>query len=276
MLEFKILGCGNSSGVPASGNYWGKCDPDEPRNRRMRPSLLIKSNIQNLVIDTGPDFSQQTTRENLQTLDGVLYTHSHGDHVHGIDDVKRYVMHSDKDTMPVYTNQETFDELKRRFYYLFEDGPVSIYKAMIDEYVLDPHYGQPYSIGDVSFIPFEQQHGPAVRSVGYRFDDVAYSTDMKSLPDASIDILRGVRTWIVDAAGYHQESNPVHANLQEIYALNKEIKAERVILTSLSLAMDYQTLVNELPDGYEPAYDGMTITQKNKSTLFLRYVYYFP
>lgn len=256
-LTFTVLGCGNSTGVPAAGNYWGKCDPGEPKNRRTRPSLLVRSQNTTLIIDTGPDFRLQANQVDLHALDAVLYTHSHGDHVHGIDDLKLYTKGKDGGVMPVYTNHETVLELKRRFYYLFEGGNEAIYPQMLKAYTLDPHYGEEVVIGDIGFIPFEQNHGH-VSSVGYRFGDLAYSTDMKDMDDKAIKTLRGIKTWIVDSAGYHQEANPVHANLEKIFALNKEVGAQQVYLTSLSLAMDYQTLCSELPEGYLPLYDGMT------------------
>ena len=254
-LTFTVLGCGNSTGVPAAGNYWGKCDAHEPKNIRTRPSLLVQSDNTHIVIDTGADFSLQTTRANVNAIDAVLYTHSHGDHVHGIDDLKIYSKVQSDGILPVYTNHETILELKRRFYYLFEGGNESIYQPMLNAYALNDQYGRAVTIGDISFIPFEQIHG-SVHSVGYRFGDLAYSTDMKQLSNESIRTLRGVKTWIVDSAGYHQDNNPVHASLKEIYALNDMIQAEEVYLTSLSLAMDYQTLCDELPEGYYPLYDG--------------------
>lgn len=260
-LKFTILGCGNSSGVPASGDHWGACDPNEPRNRRTRPSLLVQSDTTNLVIDTGPDFSAQATKFSLNSLDAVLYTHSHGDHVHGIDDLKRYVFMRDDRMLDIYTNDETIDELKRRFYYLFEDGKEDIYPKTLRPNSLSCSYGRPVKINDIEFIPFEQQHGRFVQSVGFRFGNVAYSTDVKSMKDESLKILSGVDTWIVDAAGYHQDNNPVHANLIEVFEMNKIIKAKNVYLTSLSLAMDYKTLCKELPDGYKPSHDGFIIEQ---------------
>ena len=151
-------------------------------------------------------------------------------------------------------------ELRRRFYYLFDGGQEAIYPPIVHPNELDNHYGNPVEVGGLSFIPFPQSHGH-VTSVGYRFGDFAYSTDMKTLNDSAINALKGIKTWVVDAAAYNQENNPVHANLATIYAYNERICAQRVILTSLSLTMDYQTLINELPEGYEPAFDGMEITQ---------------
>lgn len=259
-LKFTILGCGNSTGVPAIGNIWGNCDPAESKNKRLRPSLLVESNDTKLVIDTGPDFYQQMNHANITDLDAVLFTHGHSDHTNGIDELRIYKHRNQKDTIPIYTNHETVLELRRRFYYLFDGGLEDIYPPIVTPHELDKYYGKQTRVGGIDFIPLPQGHGN-VTSVGYRFGNTAYCTDMKTLEKSAINTLKGIKTWIVDAAGYHQDSNPVHANLQEIYALNDQIGAQRVILTSLSLSMDYQTLLNELPKGYEPAFDGMEITQ---------------
>ena len=256
-LKFTILGCGNSTGVPAIGNRWGTCDPTEPKNIRTRPSLLVQSETTNIIIDTGPDFRQQINNVQIDTLDATLYTHAHGDHTHGIDELRVFV-HRQKRDMPIYSNTETITELERRFYYMFQGGAETIYPPLLDAHAIDKHYGKKVKVGDINIAPFPQIHG-SVTSVGYRFGATAYSTDMKELPEESIEILQGIDTWIVDSAGYHQENNPVHANLNEIYALNDIIGAKNVYLTSLSLAMDYKTLQNELPNGYKPAYDGLKL-----------------
>lgn len=259
-LTITILGCGNSSGIPAAGNYWGKCDPNEPKNRRSRPSLCVQSAQKTIIIDTGPDFREQTIRENIGQLDAILLTHAHGDHVHGIDDMRRFVMlDPGKEQMPIYTNQETFDEIEARFYYLFKGGDnTNLYPPLVEKHILNDHYGKTISIGDINVIPFPMIHGN-VTSVGYRFGTLAYCTDLKSMNQQSLDIIKGIDTLIIDSAGYHQDSNPVHANFNEINEMNKHIGAKTIYLTSLSLAMDYQTLLSELPDSIIPCYDGLKL-----------------
>lgn len=256
-ITFTILGCGNSTGVPAAGNYWGQCDPNEPKNRRTRPSLLIQSKTTTIIIDSGADFRQQTTHENVDDIDAILYTHAHGDHVNGIDDLRIYA-HLHKKQIPLYANQETLDDLTHRFHYLFEDSQNGLYKSLFIPAKLDNQYGKAIKVGDIEVIPFEQDHG-SVKSVGYRINDLGYSVDMKRLDPNAIQTLQGINTWIVDAAGYHQENNPVHANLNEIYAFNEQIGAKTTYLSSLSLTMDYKTMINELPNGYKPAYDGLKL-----------------
>lgn len=257
-LKVTILGCGNSSGVPAIGNYWGKCDPKEPRNKRSRSSILVQSDKTALVVDTGPDFREQINTTGITTIDGVLYTHPHGDHVHGIDDL-RMIMRKNKSQVPCYGNKKTLDDLKKRFDYLFQGGGHVLYPPVIKPLELNKnHFGKVQQSGDIPFIPFEQDHGTCT-SIGYRFGDIAYSVDMKTLYQSAIDTLSGIKIWIVDAAGYKSDDNPVHASLNDIYRLNEKIGAETVYLTSLSLGMDYKTLREELPNGYAAAYDGLIV-----------------
>lgn len=256
-LKITVLGCGNSTGVPATGNYWGACDPAEPKNRRTRCSLAVQSATTTIIIDTGPDFREQFNRADLKHLDAVLYTHTHSDHVNGIDDV-RVLSFRQKQLIPVYGDTFTIKELKQRFDYLFS-SPFEIYKPIIEAHVIRPEQmRQAFQIGDIEIVPFVQEHGTC-QTTGYRFGSFAYSVDMLDLDDQAIEALQGVDTWVVDGAAYKDTNNKVHAGLETIYRLNERIRAKRVILTSLSLSMDYQTLTSELLPGYEPAYDGLLL-----------------
>ncbi len=256
-LRITVLGCGSSTGVPAIGNYWGACDPNEPKNNRSRSSIAIQSTETTLIIDTGPDFRTQMNKANIATLDAVLYTHAHNDHVHGIDDL-RVITYRNKKLIPIYADKKIMEELKKKFKILFNSN--DLYPAILESMTFkNQHYGHEISIGDINVIPFEQDHGSCT-STGYRFGNFAYSVDMWKLDQKAIEILKGIKTWIVDCAAYKNEKNPVHAYLGRIYELNEQIGASQVYLTSLSLQMDYQTLLNELPEGYAPAYDGLIVT----------------
>lgn len=255
-LKITVLGCGGSAGVPAAGNYWGTCDPNEPKNRRNRCSLAVQSNTANLIIDTGPDFRYQINQADIRDITAVLYTHYHGDHVDGIGDLRGFRFRS-KQLVPIYLDQDTLDVFNSNLPHLMGDSGHDVYPQILDPNVItDECYGKPKNIHDVKFVPFLQDHDTC-NTVGYRFGDFAYSVDVIRLEKPALETLKGVKTWMVDSTGYHQTDNKVHINLQQIYAYNEIIQAERVILTSLSLGMDYQTLISELPDGYEPAYDGM-------------------
>jgi phosphoribosyl 1,2-cyclic phosphate phosphodiesterase len=261
-LKITVLGCGGSAGVPASGNYWGACDPLEPKNNRMRCSIAVQSAQTTLVIDTGPDFRHQVNRANINHVDAVLYTHYHGDHADGMADLRTFRFRS-KALVPIYASRETLDVFERTVPHLLHTQE-AVYPQILEANEITPQqYGKPMTVGDISFIPFEQDHGTC-KTVGYRFGDFAYSVDILDIAPEGIDVLKGVKIWMVDGTGYHQDDNPVHANLNTIYKINKEIGAERVIITSLSLSMDYQTLRSELPPGYEPAYDGLVFEARSE------------
>ena len=256
-LEITILGCGNSTGVPAIGNFWGNCDPNEPKNIRTRSSIAVKSKNTTIIIDTGPDFRAQMNRENISDLDAVLYTHHHNDHVLGMDELRVLKFRNKKDKIPIYANPETIADIEIRFEYLFKGGAHTIYPPILETNIItiDAH-GKTMSVGDIAFIPFEQDHGSCT-SLGYRFGNFAYSVDILNLDIQAVTTLKGIKTWLVDCAAYKDNNNAVHASINKIITLNEHIEAPKVILTSLSLVADYQTLLKELPEGYEPAYDGM-------------------
>ena len=253
-----VLGCGGSLAVPLIGNDWGACDPAEPRNRRTRPSIMIEQGENVLVIDTGPDFYEQANRCNIKRIDAVVYTHYHSDHVLGMDDLRGWCRRRNIE-MPVYATDETFDELKSRFGYLLVANPKNeaLYPIVLKTHTLtaDQLY-QPIEIGGVRVTLFEQDHGSCT-SLGVRIGNFAYSTDMLRLPEPSIRVLKGVENWLVDGAAYNNPET-VHAGLSTVYELNREIGAKNVYITHMPLYMDYQTLINELPPGYAPAYDGLT------------------
>ena len=196
-----ILGCGDSAGVPRIGGDWGACDPANSKNRRTRASIMVQSETTTLVIDTGPDFCAQLTREGIQKVNALLYTHAHSDHVAGMDDVK-ILSATAGGKIPVYADAITVKEVQRRFGYLFEQTS-EFYPAVVEARVLaESSMGQSQRIGDIDVIPFVQDHGQGNRSLGFRFGDVGYSTDMRGLDEAALSVLKGVRVWIADCADY--------------------------------------------------------------------------
>ncbi len=255
MTRLVILGCGNSAGIPAFGNYWGACDPAEPRNRRTRAAAALKSDTTTLLIDAGPDIREQVNRAGIERIDGVLFTHAHADHIHGIDDLRSYRLRS-KALVNVWANQPTMDELKDRFAYMFTDRHEGIYPRVLEPHIYE--HGTPLTIGDITVIPFEQDHDTCI-TTGFRIGNTAYSTDVIRLGEDALRVLTGVKTWVVDAAGYKMPENQVHMRLKDVYQINERVQAERVYITHLTPGMDYQTMRKELPEGFEPAWDGLEI-----------------
>lgn len=253
-----ILGSGNSSGVPAIFNDWGVCDPAEPRNRRRRACAVVEVAGSTLVIDTGPDFREQANGHTIDRIDAVFYTHMHADHVNGIEEL-RYAAARAGRRIDVFGNSETLNDLQTRFSYMFAGSPDGLYlPALQPHMILDSRYGKPMTIAGIPCVPFEQDHGTCM-SLGLRIGDIAYSTDMVNLDAAGVQTLRGIRRWVVDGAGYKFENPIVHANLTRIESLAAAIGVEEVYITSLSRGMDYKTLCAELPRGFAPAWDGLSL-----------------
>lgn len=248
-IKVTILGCGTSGGVPRIGHLWGNCDPKNSKNRRRRVSILVEYNGTSILIDTSPDLREQLLDANVSRLDGVLYTHDHADHTHGIDDLRAIYQIMGK-AIPVYSDSETLRVLRARFDYIFEAkyGYPAICQSV--------EVSKTFQIGSISITPFVQQHGP-ITSLGYRFGNIAYSTDLNGIPEISRETLRGLNIWIVDALRY--KPHPSHPHLEMTLGWIKEFKPKKAILTHMTWDMDYETLKRELPDGVEPAYDGMVV-----------------
>jgi len=271
VLEFTILGCGSSAGVPRADGAWGACDPAEPRNRRSRCSMMVRRQAAEagapettVVIDTAPEFRQQAAAAGAQRMDAVLYTHDHADQTHGIDDLRAFWIRHRRRT-PCYMDDATRAGLMRRFAYVFEgEGG---YPPICDVHPLPPH-GQAWEIdgpsGPIPVLTFDQDHG-AIRSVGYRFGDVAYSSDIVGLPEESLAMMQGLGVWVVDAL--RLTPHPTHAHLDMALGWIDRLKPRRAILTNMHQDLDYRTLAASLPPNVEPAYDGMSFAVSGVETI---------
>ncbi len=266
-LKFTILGCGSSGGVPRIGGDWGSCDPDNPKNRRRRCSLLAQrigpDGITNVLIDTSPDMRDQLLDTGVGWLDGVLYTHDHADHIHGIDDL-RVVAINGRKRINVWADERTFQNLKKRFGYCFEQPAGSEYPPICEPHTLTP--GEPVTVsgpgGDVTATPFDQLHGN-IRSLGFRFGTFAYSSDLHDMPPESLSHLEHLDVWIVDAL--RQTPHPTHLSLSQALEWIERVSPKRAILTNMHVDLDYDTLRRTLPANVEPAYDGLTIEMHSQT-----------
>ncbi len=289
-LKFTILGCGSSGGVPRPALGWGACDAKNPKNRRRRTSLLVErypppnppplageeksknppplagegregagaAAVTRVLVDTSPDLREQLIDAEVDWLDGVLYTHEHADHTHGIDDLRSLFMRGRR-KIDVYLDEATARTLHTRFAYCFATPPGSEYPAILAEHRLA--VGQAVTIdgagGSITALPFRQEHGD-IPSLGFRFADVAYSCDLGALPAASAAALGGLDVWIVDALRYRP--HPSHFSLADALLWIERLKPRRAILTNLHADLDYEVLRGKLPPHVEPAFDGMTFT----------------
>jgi phosphoribosyl 1,2-cyclic phosphate phosphodiesterase len=261
-MKFTILGCGSSGGVPRPGLGWGDCDPKNPKNRRRRTALLaerhsVGGGVTRVLIDTSPDLREQLLDANVPWLDGVLYTHAHADHVHGIDDLRALVLYKRR-RVDIYCDAVTSELLRSRFGYCFATPPGSEYPPILTEHRIAA--GQPVKIdgegGPITALPYLQVHGD-IPSLGFRFGSLAYSCDLSTLPDDSVQALRDLEVWIVDALRY--KPHPSHLSLSEALDWIARLQPKRAILTNLHSDLDYETLRRELPSSVEPAFDGMQI-----------------
>lgn len=260
-LKVTILGSGSSGGVPRVGNHWGDCDPDEPRNRRTRCSILAQrgdaGGTTNALIDTSPDMREQLLAAEVADLHGVLYTHSHADQANGIDDLRMVVMNMRK-RVDVYAHEITFDELNGRFGYCFAQPEGSSYPPILNGHLI--RHGIPVTVdgpgGAFALRQFEVDHGGAF-CTGFRFGNFAYTPDVVGLSDEAFALIESADCWIVDALRY--TPHPTHTHLEKTLEWIARVQPTLAVITNLHVDMDYRTLERELPDGVIAAYDGMEL-----------------
>jgi phosphoribosyl 1,2-cyclic phosphate phosphodiesterase len=263
MLEVVILGSGSSGGVPRADGHWGACDPANPLNRRSRCSMLVRrlsgegpERQTTVVVDASPEFRLQTAAAGAKRLDGLLMTHDHADQAHGIDDIRAFALRQ-RARIACWMDAATRESLTRRFGYIFAGE--GYYPAIADLHDLPPH-GHPWSVegpsGPIPVTTFDQDHG-AGRSVGYRFGNLAYSSDVVGIPEPVFEALEGLDVWIVDALRYMP--HPTHAHVDLALEWIARVRPKRAILTNLHIDLDYDELTSRLPPGVEAAYDGLTI-----------------
>jgi phosphoribosyl 1,2-cyclic phosphate phosphodiesterase len=247
--------------VPRIGNIWGACDPENPRNRRRRCSALVevcdgKDATTRVLIDTSPDLREQMIFAGIRSLDGVLFTHEHADHTHGIDELRAFSLLMRK-RVPIWANDRTGTMLLGRFGYCFYTPPGSDYPPILSMHRLSPDV--PVTIegagGSITALPIEVEHG-TIRALGFRIGDLAYLPDVKTIPDDAIAPLSGLETLIIDALRPTKHTS--HLSLPETLEWIERLKPARAILTNMHVDMDYESLRKSLPQGVEPAYDGMT------------------
>lgn len=254
-MRVVILGSGASSGTPSIESGWGACDPAEPRNLRTRPSILVEKNNTRILVDTSPDLRQQLLMAHVPSLSAVVFTHAHADHMHGIDDL-RGVNRAMQAPLDVYADAGTIAQMRKRFDYALQPKPEKggYYRpVLIPTEIRD---GSRFNIEDVAVIAFEQDHGFST-TLGFRFDDVAYTTDVVELPPQALKLLDGVRLWIIGTLT--DRPHTTHCTVSKALTWIERIKPQRAVLSHLGNELDYATLRARLPSHVSPAFDGMEI-----------------
>ncbi|NNK79764.1 MAG: MBL fold metallo-hydrolase [Litoreibacter sp.] len=258
-LRFTILGCGSSGGVPRLGGHWGDCDPTNPKNRRRRCSLLIEritdEGTTTVLIDTSPDLRDQLLEANVGRLDGVVYTHSHADHVHGIDDLRMIVFNM-RERINIWADGPTQDALLSRFGYVFVQPEGSPYPPILTLNMLDGPLEIDGPGGPITLQPFRANHG-SIDALGFRIGDLAYLPDVAAFYDETHAALQDLDCFIIDAL--RRTPHPSHSHLENTLGWIEELAPRRAIITNMHIDMDYDTLVEETADNIMPAHDGLTV-----------------
>ncbi|HEY0854817.1 MAG TPA: MBL fold metallo-hydrolase [Devosia sp.] len=258
-----VMGCGSSGGVPRIGGHWGACDPNNPKNRRRRCSLLIEGfstgsdQPTRIIVDTGCDLREQLLDANVDRVDAVLYTHEHADHTHGIDDLRVLALNNRK-RVDVYFSQEAANRIVPSFAYCFTAPPGSGYPPILNQHLIEA--GEELVIdgpgGSIAVLPFTQDHGD-IFSLGFRVGGFAYSCDLSGIPEQSVATVSDLDVWILDAL--RPAPHPSHLSLSQALDLVALRAPRQAVLTNLHIDLDYEATERETPDNVTPAYDGMKI-----------------
>ncbi|MFY0624551.1 MAG: MBL fold metallo-hydrolase [Pelagimonas sp.] len=258
-LRFTILGCGSSGGVPRIGGHWGDCDPQNPKNRRRRCSMLIEreteDGVTRVLIDTSPDMHAQLLDVGIAELDAVVWTHAHADHVHGLDDLRQVVFNM-RERLNVWADGPTQNDLLSRFGYAFVQPEGSPYPPILNLHTIDGPFKIDGKGGAISLIPFKVNHG-SIDALGFRVGDLAYLPDVAKMNDDAWQAVAGLECWILDAL--RRAPHPTHAHLDMALEWIERAQPKRAVLTNMHIDLDYQTIADETPEHITPAYDGMVI-----------------
>jgi phosphoribosyl 1,2-cyclic phosphate phosphodiesterase len=245
--------------VPRIGGHWGDCDPSNPKNARRRCSMLVTregpGGTTRVLIDTTPDLRSQLLDAGIATLDAVVYTHAHADHVHGIDDL-RMVVFNMRRRLPVWADGDTQNDLLSRFSYAFVQPEGSAYPPILDMHTIQGPFTIDGAGGPIDFRPFEVAHG-TIDALGFRIGGLAYLPDVSDIPGDAWEELRGLDCWVLDAL--RRTPHPTHAHLARALEWIERAAPKRAVLTNMHIDLDYETVKAETPPHVTPAFDGMTI-----------------
>jgi phosphoribosyl 1,2-cyclic phosphate phosphodiesterase len=251
-LKITVLGSGTSVGVPTIGCHCLVCTSSDPRDMRLRPSVLVSYAGRNVLIDTTPDFRQQALRARIEHLDAVVFTHAHADHIMGLDDVRPFNFRQ-KSPIPIYASHSTMGALQRVFEYIFSGGDTESHIPQIEPHVLD---GSPFDLFGLEFLPVQLMHGRQV-IFGYRFGGAAYLTDHSAIPEDSAEKLRELDVLFLDALRHRP--HPTHTTVARALRHVEELHPRRAFLTHISHDLPHARTESALPPNVRIAYDGLEI-----------------
>ncbi|HUP03926.1 MAG TPA: MBL fold metallo-hydrolase [Bryobacteraceae bacterium] len=252
-IKIVVLGSGTSVGVPTIGCHCAVCTSTDPRDTRLRPSILVVHEGRNILIDTTPDFRTQALRAKLDHLDAVFFTHAHADHVMGLDDVRPFNFRQ-KGRIPIYAGADTMANIKRIFSYIFDDIPRATNIPQLDMRELD---GSDVDVHGLKFTPVPVMHGD--RAIhGFRFGSAAYLTDHSGIPDSSLDMLRGLDVLFLDALRY--KPHPTHSTVDQSIRTVEKLAPRRAFFTHICHDLGHARAENLLPPHIKLAYDGLELT----------------
>jgi len=251
-IHITVLGSGTSSGVPTIGCSCEVCRSADPRDRRLRPSILIRYGGHAVLIDTTPDFREQALRARIERIDAILYTHSHADHILGLDDVRPF-NYRQRSSIPIYAMEETIDAIQRVFRYAFDDGPKESSVPRLDVRRLD---GEPFELFGRSFTPIPLVHGKST-VLGFRFGRAAYLTDHSDIPEESKAKLLDLDVLFLDALRHRP--HPTHSTVEKSIETVRELKPRRAYFTHICHDLHHEKTESALPEGAHLAYDGLEL-----------------
>jgi phosphoribosyl 1,2-cyclic phosphate phosphodiesterase len=254
-MKVRILGCGTSTGVPVIGCDCSTCSSTNPKNKRTRSSIAIDLGTKTILIDTSTDLRAQALTSKVKRVDAVLYTHYHADHVHGIDDLRSYNRIQDEVSIPCYGDAQAIESIRSAFAYIFDttgSKNAGGWKPNLTTEVIEA----PFKLYGTEIIPIKIRHGRR-EILGFRIENFAYLTDCSSIPEESMELLKGVDIAIIGAL--RQSPHPSHFSIDQAIEAGKLMGAKRTILTHLGHAVDYDEISSTLGEGTELAYDTMTL-----------------
>jgi phosphoribosyl 1,2-cyclic phosphate phosphodiesterase len=256
-VKLTFLGTGTSFGIPIIGCHCQVCRSSDPRDRRTRVGAVIESDGgTRILLDTPPELRLQLLRSGIDAVDAVFFTHDHADHVHGIDDVRAITVRR-REPIPMFAEPEVLLRLAQRFPYIFDDDMRPLPGTSKPEATTHPiRDGERVAIGDVEVEAIGVPHGP-MNVLAFRVGPLGYVTDAKSIPEAAVERLRGVRVLVVNAL--FRRPHPTHLSVYEAVAAAELVGADRTFLTHLTHETGHQSLEDELPAGVRPAYDGLEV-----------------